>query len=997
MRSLLVLCLALIPAALFGQNTGPQNTQPTNTDPTTLNCSVGKGILVYVYNNAGTAIQYTCGPSGHYIATPGGSTTACAGAVGGTCGANVIAGGANGIVKSTNSGATTTTATPGTDYVIPSGNVATATQLANLPTAAPSGQYCTGVLASGNCIPAQVNYSQLGGTNPAAAGAALGATALQPAGNGSSLTGLTYTQIGGTPVSPTQPPNTIAGNNTGSTASPTGLTAAQSNAITNSDTTVQAFAGPMTSPRLNNGYYYVDGYNTTNAPGIAQSQAAWSVSTSYPLCSSVNYTDGNNYMEVQTGGSIGVTPGTNQAIWYQVPINFASTPTTCAFYIAASWTQANNANADLWFGNSTFGTPYDVSAGLQEPPGSQWVVSLHGMARGINGSPTQLKASHSGVPGMIYRDYTPTGVSLPTNMVIENLDFNGGNIGSMCWQIYSVKASLFQRLSCENTTSAVTPWEFGGGNPPSGFQEGGFQNIIYDIFGSGAASPPSSWANITVSITAGVPSFTVVSGGSYLNAPNVRTAYFLGGSCTSTGTLSVTSSGSGPFVITGLTQSGYSGCTGTTPTVTFGDTGNTQYGGIISRWTDGTVRSVVEANVGYIYGLFMNGTGGNNVDHTHLYGSFSTQLKAGGDKYTNTEFDTVVNRAADSSSSANALWTDTDFATPGGGNQLPNITGFVFGSGGGAVTNSVCGNNSVSSPPFTLVQGPSGAIPYQGSYGNIHIINGTHCDTLQRESSFAGPVAVPSLVDTGLTASSSVCTDAGSTLITAGCANKVYASSYKGYASDTGTANNFVVALTDTSYTGAVVGSTFTMKALNSSTASSNIVINGGSARTMHGIGGAGTSSGSLTAGVLYNCVDDGTNINCTPWSGGTYLVPDNGVTIFNHATSLSNNFHFLANLLSGAVTLTVPNASGTLGLVLTGTTGSIGGGALLAGACTSGTVAVTSSTTAMAVQASPVTYPGDGNYWLAYVSTAGTVTVKVCGAVAGTPTASTYNVRVIQ
>lgn len=78
-------------------------------------------------------------------------------------------------------------------------------------------------------------------------------------------------------------------------------------------------------------------------------------------------------------------------------------------------------------------------------------------------------------------------------------------------------------------------------------------------------------------------------------------------------------------------------------------------------------------------------------------------------------------------------------------------------------------------------------------------------------------------------------------------------------------------------------------------------------------------------------------------------------------------------------------------------TTGSIGGGALLAGACASGTVAVTNSTTAMVVTASPVTYPGDGAYWMAYVSTAGTVTVKVCAAVALTPTASAYNVRVLQ
>jgi hypothetical protein len=83
--------------------------------------------------------------------------------------------------------------------------------------------------------------------------------------------------------------------------------------------------------------------------------------------------------------------------------------------------------------------------------------------------------------------------------------------------------------------------------------------------------------------------------------------------------------------------------------------------------------------------------------------------------------------------------------------------------------------------------------------------------------------------------------------------------------------------------------------------------------------------------------------------------------------------------------------------LTLAGTSPSIGGGALVAGACASNTVTVTGATTGMAVSASPVTYPGDGNYWLAYVSASNTVTVKVCAAVAGTPTASTYNVRVIR
>lgn len=86
-----------------------------------------------------------------------------------------------------------------------------------------------------------------------------------------------------------------------------------------------------------------------------------------------------------------------------------------------------------------------------------------------------------------------------------------------------------------------------------------------------------------------------------------------------------------------------------------------------------------------------------------------------------------------------------------------------------------------------------------------------------------------------------------------------------------------------------------------------------------------------------------------------------------------------------------------SLNPVLAGTTGSIGGGALTVGTCTSGTVAVANSTTAMAVAASPVSYPGDGIYWVGYVSAAGTVTVKVCATASITPTASAYNVRVLQ
>lgn len=81
--------------------------------------------------------------------------------------------------------------------------------------------------------------------------------------------------------------------------------------------------------------------------------------------------------------------------------------------------------------------------------------------------------------------------------------------------------------------------------------------------------------------------------------------------------------------------------------------------------------------------------------------------------------------------------------------------------------------------------------------------------------------------------------------------------------------------------------------------------------------------------------------------------------------------------------------------LLKAGVTASIGGSALLAGACASGTVAVTGATTAMATVASPVTYPGNGMVWSAQVTAPAVVTVRVCAITAGTPAASTYQVRV--
>jgi hypothetical protein len=112
-------------------------------------------------------------------------------------------------------------------------------------------------------------------------------------------------------------------------------------------------------------------------------------------------------------------------------------------------------------------------------------------------------------------------------------------------------------------------------------------------------------------------------------------------------------------------------------------------------------------------------------------------------------------------------------------------------------------------------------------------------------------------------------------------------------------------------------------------------------------------------------------------------------------------------SLNGGVLTITSPGAPGTTPVlaganlanpVLAGTTGSIGGGSLAAGACATGTATIAGAAVTMVPVAAASTsgYPGAGFAVLAQVTAANTVTVSVCALVSGTPTASTYLVRVI-
>jgi hypothetical protein len=100
----------------------------------------------------------------------------------------------------------------------------------------------------------------------------------------------------------------------------------------------------------------------------------------------------------------------------------------------------------------------------------------------------------------------------------------------------------------------------------------------------------------------------------------------------------------------------------------------------------------------------------------------------------------------------------------------------------------------------------------------------------------------------------------------------------------------------------------------------------------------------------------------------------------------------------AGAINAQAVQVNGAaLSVVLSGSTSRIGGSSLPAGSCTSGGATIAHATTAMAVVATPQTYPGDGFYWTGFVATDGLVTVKLCAIATGTPVAITYNIRVLQ
>ncbi len=449
------------------------------------------------------------------------------------------------------------------------------------------------------------------------------------------------------------------------------------------------------------------------------------------------------------GTTTGITPGTNSAVWYPVPNSGTPTQTDCAFYTAASVAVAEGNNVTLKFGDSSFASLYKTNIGLHEPV--FYLVNLEGQYTGYNGGATTLQAARNFGGWIVTHDDVLSSSSSPYGWHVANIAFDANNFALGAMNTGAYKLSKFENLYVHNlptNNTFVVPFKFGDGSPASGYTGGGYQNQYSNIFVAGQGNGQSSWATVTAAGT--TPTFTVSAGGSYVNIP--QNVFLLGHTaagnfinpCTTMPTLTTTYTGTGPYVLSSVTATGGSGCSGTYEVVV-PDMSNFPYGIMVNSQTDGDTSGLQVSNAGWKYGIFYNGSSSNLFLHGHVYGGVNqVQIFDGGqNSHVGEEFDSVFD-VGGSSNNAGTSWTSSSMVQGGGAAMNPYAVEFSFPSGTGSIQNSFCNNTATSANVFTLVAGYNGAlIPHAGNYGPINVQNGQQCDVLKPDNSFYAALTAP--------------------------------------------------------------------------------------------------------------------------------------------------------------------------------------------------------------------------------------------------------------
>jgi hypothetical protein len=182
---------------------------------------------------------------------------------------------------------------------------------------------------------------------------------------------------------------------------------------------------------------------------------------------------------------------------------------------------------------------------------------------------------------------------------------------------------------------------------------------------------------------------------------------------------------------------------------------------------------------------------------------------------------------------------------------------------------------------------------------------------------------------------------------------------------------------------GLTTGTTiFILPAFPNATNNPTLDVNGLGAQRILRFGNQRLAPGDLSATALAVVIYD-----------GQFWELVNPQTVVGTVTSVNATAPLVS---TGGATPNISCPTCVTTAALTGITGSIGGSALTAGACTTGAASVTGATIGhpVDVSASDGSLPNGSIILSAAVTSANTVTVQLCATGSVTPAAKTYNVR---
>lgn len=488
---------------------------------------------------------------------------------------------------------------------------------------------------------------------------------------------------------------------TGANAIGNSLSAAS--VVINNTQSLQTLSGQVNAPNVNNNAS-VDGTSTGTAGWIG----AWSSVTAYQTCNAVSFS-GTNY--VATSNSTNQTPGSSLTYWAPTLVSGSPVPTQseCAFYSSLGRSNANSILPLNTFGSAgTYNLCAGLNMGASQTVGVQLAGSGAQTGSGTSNIPmTQLVATCSGLPTMLYHGDESGSQFGIGGLTLRDLAFNANNIGR-AFDINNTSFAKIYHVSAINTNDSDHAAQLGDPSPPGGMVGKNSNLIAEDIFIAGTGNTTANWASVAAS-GATLGTVTISTAGSYKNAtPPVEVFGTAAGSnkpCTVIGTPALTMAGSGPYTVSALSFSGYSGCSAPIYVV-IPDYQTSTYG-LVSNSADSSLKDVDIWNIGRTAAL-VNYGGDVYWTHAHPLGGINSIQDFGGATWDFPFTDTPIHYGMDLESQSTIqngaiYWAN---ASPGSGNYYLGTNSFYS-----KVIGSTCGNNQTAGG-YSLFTTPSGPVNF---------------------------------------------------------------------------------------------------------------------------------------------------------------------------------------------------------------------------------------------------------------------------------------------